>query len=121
MYNIMTVHTLYAHAVQSLDGAVTGSWEGIRVNSLATHPHQDLVYAADTHHRIRQYNFQDHSSSTVLVHNNIVESYKDLQWSLSAIDTPWYSLKKASLLALYLGPFHVFQTLKNHDKVWLRG
>ena len=50
-----------------MEGAVTGSWEGIRVNALATHPHQDLVYAADTHHRIRQYNFQDHSSSTVLV------------------------------------------------------
>ena len=58
-------NVLFAPFIQSMDGAVTGSWEGIRVNALATHPHQDLVYAADTHHRIRQYNFQDHSSSTV--------------------------------------------------------
>lgn len=80
MYNIfllIIILSLPVITVQSLDGAVTGSWEGIRVNSLATHPHQDLVYAADTHHRIRQYNFQDHSSSTVLVKLIIIKVFVD--------------------------------------------
>ena len=52
---------------QNMDGTVTGSWEGIRVHAIATHPASDLVYAADTHSRIRQYSFRDKSSSTLWV------------------------------------------------------
>ena len=51
--------------LQAMDGSVTASWEGIRVHAIATHPHSDLVYAADTHSRIRQYNFREKTSSTL--------------------------------------------------------
>ena len=51
--------------MQSMSGLVTGSWEGVRVKALATHPTFDLIYAADTHCRIRQYNFADKTSSTL--------------------------------------------------------
>ncbi len=53
--------------LQTIDGTVSGSWEGIRVQSLATHSSSNFVYAADTHKRIRQYNFEDKSSATLLV------------------------------------------------------
>jgi len=56
---------MYVFLLQNIDGTVTGSWEGIRVNAIATHPDSDLVYAADTHSRIRQYSFRDKSSSTL--------------------------------------------------------
>lgn len=56
---------MYMFLLQNIDGTVTGSWEGIRVNAIATHPDSDLVYAADTHSRIRQYSFRDKSSSTL--------------------------------------------------------
>lgn len=52
-------------SVQSMDGSVTDTWEGVRVKALATHPSSDIVFAADTHSRIRQYNFSDKSSSTM--------------------------------------------------------
>lgn len=54
-------------AFQNLDGSVVASWEGIRIQAIATHPTSELVYAADTHNRIRQYNFRDKSSATLLV------------------------------------------------------
>ena len=44
---------------------MTATWEGIRVQAIATHPNSDNVYAADTHNRIRQYNFRDKSSTTL--------------------------------------------------------
>lgn len=50
----------------SLDGSVMASWEGIRLQAIATHPSSDVVYAADTHNRIRQYNFRDKSSTTLV-------------------------------------------------------
>ena len=49
------------------DGAVTGTWEGVRVQAIATSPCKDVVYAADSHKRIRQYCFQEKSSSTLWV------------------------------------------------------
>ena len=50
---------------QALDGSVSSSWEGIRVNALAAHPSPRSVYAADTHSRVRRYNFQDMSYQTL--------------------------------------------------------
>ncbi len=55
-----------------MSGLVTGSWEGVRVKALATHPTFDLIYAADTHCRIRQYNFADKTSSTLWVQSTAV-------------------------------------------------
>ena len=35
------------------------SWEGVRVQAVATHPDTNEAIAADTHHRIRSYNFHE--------------------------------------------------------------
>lgn len=42
-----------------LDGNVLDSWEGVRVQCLGCQVDGKLVYAADTHFRIRGYNFDD--------------------------------------------------------------
>ena len=44
---------------------MTNSWEGIRLHAVAAHPYNNLVFAADSHMRIRQYNFEDRTSSTL--------------------------------------------------------
>ena len=45
--------------LQDLEGNVLESWEGVRVQSLAWKSDARTVFAADTHHRIRGYNFDD--------------------------------------------------------------
>ncbi|XP_052767437.1 WD repeat-containing protein 26-like [Mya arenaria] len=42
-----------------LDGNVLDSWEGVRVQCLSCQTDGKLVYAADTHFRIRGYNFDE--------------------------------------------------------------
>lgn len=51
--------------VQGIDGSVSSSWEGIRVSALAAHSSPHNVYAADTHCRIRHYNFNDMTYHTL--------------------------------------------------------
>lgn len=46
------------------------SWEGVRVNSLWCRADGKTVLAADTHHRIRSYNFDDLSDSNLYVFTN---------------------------------------------------
>lgn len=41
------------------EGAVIDSWEGVRINGLWCRSDGRTVLAADTHHRIRAYNFDD--------------------------------------------------------------
>ncbi|KAL4715393.1 hypothetical protein ACJJTC_015164 [Scirpophaga incertulas] len=43
----------------SLDGALINSWDGVRVNALACRGDDRTVLAADTHHRVRAYDFTD--------------------------------------------------------------
>ena len=53
---------------QSVDtGIVTNTWEGVRLHAIATHPYCDIVYGADSHMRIKQYNFHDKTSTTLYV------------------------------------------------------
>eukprot|EP00731_Ephydatia_muelleri_P027695 Em0019g568a len=59
----------------NLDGSVMASWEGIRLQAIATHPSSDVVYAADTHNRIRQYNFRDKSSATLVQEDSPIMSF----------------------------------------------
>lgn len=42
-----------------MDGNVSDSWEGVRVKCLWCRSDGKTVLAADTHHRIRGYNFDD--------------------------------------------------------------
>ena len=50
---------------QDLEGNVLESWEGVRVQSLAWKNDARTVLAADTHHRIRGYNFDDLTDSNM--------------------------------------------------------
>ncbi len=45
--------------LKDLEGNVLESWEGVRVQALAWKADGKTVLAADTHHRIRGYNFDD--------------------------------------------------------------
>ena len=44
---------------QDLDGNVLGSWEGVRVTGLHCLNGGKTVLAADTHSRVRAYNFEE--------------------------------------------------------------
>ena len=50
-------HLFYVE--KDLEGSIIESWEGVRVQSLAWKSDGRTVLAADTHHRIRGYNFGD--------------------------------------------------------------
>ena len=48
---------------QDMDGNVLESWEGVRVNGIAALNDGKSILAADTHMRIRTYNFDDITDS----------------------------------------------------------
>jgi len=52
-------------------GTVNDSWEGVRVQCVAYRKDGKSILAADTHHRIRSYNFDDLSDFSVLQVNNL--------------------------------------------------
>ena len=51
-------------------GVVLDSWEGIRVVGLHYRRDGKSVLAADTHHRIRSYNFDELSDASVSTHSH---------------------------------------------------
>ena len=48
-----------------MDGNVLDSWEGVRVKGLWCRNDGKTVLAADSHHRIRGYNFDELSEFTM--------------------------------------------------------
>lgn len=50
--------------LQDIEGQVLDSWEGVRVNCLWCRSDK-TVLAADTHHRIRYYNFENLSDGNL--------------------------------------------------------
>ncbi|KMQ87140.1 wd repeat-containing protein 26-like protein [Lasius niger] len=58
-----------------MDGNVSDSWEGVRVKCLWCRSDGKTVLAADTHHRIRGYNFDDLCDFTVLQEDHPVMSF----------------------------------------------
>jgi len=58
-----------------LEGNVLESWEGVRVQSLAWKSDARTVLAADTHHRIRGYNFDDLSDCNILQEDHPIMSF----------------------------------------------
>jgi len=56
-------------------GAVIDSWEGVRVQCLSYRRDGKSVLAADTHHRIRSYNFEDLSDASVLQEDHGIMSF----------------------------------------------
>ncbi|BES94914.1 CTLH [Nesidiocoris tenuis] len=58
-----------------LSGNVIDSWEGVRVNCLWCRSDGKSVLAADTHHRIRTYNFEDLSDANILLEDQPVVTF----------------------------------------------
>lgn len=58
-----------------LDGNILDSWEGVRVNALQCQLDGKTVLAADTHMRIRTYNFEDLSDRNLLQEDHAIMSF----------------------------------------------
>lgn len=58
-----------------LDGTIHDSWEGVRVQGLAFRSDNRTVLAADTHYRIRSYNFESHEDSTILTEQLPIQTF----------------------------------------------
>jgi len=56
-------------------GTVLDSWEGVRVQSLAYRADGKQILAADTHHRIRSYNFEELSDQPLLQEDHAIMSF----------------------------------------------
>lgn len=58
-----------------LDGNVLDSWEGVRVQCLCCQVDGKLVYAADTHFRIRGYNFDELTDCPLIQESHPIMSF----------------------------------------------
>ncbi|XP_062603261.1 WD repeat-containing protein 26-like [Saccostrea cucullata] len=58
-----------------LDGNVLDSWEGVRVQCIACQNDGKTVLAADTHHRVRGYNFDELADFNVIQEDHPVMSF----------------------------------------------
>ncbi|XP_023934953.1 WD repeat-containing protein 26 [Bicyclus anynana] len=65
----------------ALDGTLINNWDGVRVNALACRA-DGKVLAADTHHRVRAYDFSDLTDR-----NLIQEEHAVMAMTLNAADT----------------------------------
>ncbi|CAG0912843.1 unnamed protein product [Notodromas monacha] len=59
----------------NLEGSLLDSWEGVRVRALWTRKDGKTVLAADTHHRIRAYIFEDPADYGVLREDHSIMSF----------------------------------------------
>ena len=55
----------YLLVFQNLDGHVSDSWEGVRLHAVTTLGDNKTILAADTHKRVRSYNFDNTTDKTV--------------------------------------------------------
>ncbi|XKL61463.1 hypothetical protein PGB90_008520 [Kerria lacca] len=58
-----------------LEGTVLDSWEGVRVNGLYCRSDEKTVLAADTHHRIRAYNFDELSDTNMFQEDHPIMAF----------------------------------------------
>lgn len=56
-------------------GTVLDSWEGVRVQCLAYRADGRHILAADTHHRVRSYNFEELSDTPVIQEDHAIMSF----------------------------------------------
>lgn len=56
-------------------GTVLDSWEGVRVQCLAYRADGKNILAADTHHRVRSYNFEELSDQPLLQEDHAIMSF----------------------------------------------
>ncbi|XP_065883697.1 WD repeat-containing protein 26-like isoform X2 [Dysidea avara] len=59
----------------SRDGSILGQYEGVRLRCIAVQACTNNVLAADTHCRIRSYNFQEHTSNLIIQEDHPIMSF----------------------------------------------
>lgn len=101
----------------NLDGNVVATWEGIRVQGLVCLSDNRTVLAADSHNRIRAYNFDDHSDSEILQEHHAIMSFtvnESEQLALLNIKTQGvnlWDLPSKSLVRKFIGVTQSFYTI----------
>lgn len=101
----------------NLDGNVVATWEGIRVQGLVCLSDDRTVLAADSHHRIRAYNFEDHTDFEILQEHYPIMSFtvnESEQRALINIATQGvhlWDLPSKSLVRKFIGVTQTFYTI----------
>ncbi|XP_019864282.1 PREDICTED: WD repeat-containing protein 26-like isoform X1 [Amphimedon queenslandica] len=99
------------------DGSITSSWEGVRLHAIATHPYNETVYGADSHMRVRQYNFEDKTHSTLIKEDHPIMSLslsKDARYALLNVASQGvhlWDLNDQCLVRRYQGVTQGFYTI----------
>jgi len=59
----------------NLDGHVSDSWEGVRLHAVTALSDNKTILAADTHKRVRSYNFDNTTDKTVLEEDYVIMTF----------------------------------------------
>ncbi|KRX84251.1 5'-3' exoribonuclease 1, partial [Trichinella sp. T6] len=112
-----------------LEGTVVDSWEGVRVRSIQYRKDGRTVLAADTHHRIRSYCFDDLTDKTVikedhsLMHFSIDKSEHFALCSVANQGVHLWDLESGSLVRRYRGVvqgyFNIFSCFGGVDEKYV--
>ncbi|XP_033625720.1 WD repeat-containing protein 26-like [Asterias rubens] len=100
-----------------LDGNVLDSWEGVRVQCLCMKGDTSTVLAADTHHRIRAYNFEDLTDQHVIQEDHSIMSFtistnqRQALLSVAYQGVHLWDIKDKVLVRKFQGVTHGFYTI----------
>ncbi|XP_038074198.1 WD repeat-containing protein 26-like [Patiria miniata] len=100
-----------------LDGNVLESWEGVRVQSLCIKGDTNIVLAADTHNRIRAYNFEDLTDQHVIQEDHSIMSFtissnqRQALLSVAYQGVHLWDIKDKVLVRKFQGVTHGFYTI----------
>ena len=61
---------LTKYSPQDIHSSTVYNWEGVRLHSVATLRDNKTVLAADSHKRVRSYNFEDYTDQTIYEDEN---------------------------------------------------
>lgn len=101
----------------STHGTVLDSWEGVRVQCLAYRADGKHILAADTHHRVRSYNFEELSDQPQLQEDHAIMSFITDQtdrYALLNIATQgvhMWDIKERALVRKFVGITQGFYTI----------
>lgn len=64
------LHNMIVLCLQDLQTSTVYNWEGVRLYSVASLRDNKTVLAADSHKRVRSYNFEDYTDQTICEEEN---------------------------------------------------
>ncbi|XP_072030182.1 WD repeat-containing protein 26-like, partial [Amphiura filiformis] len=100
-----------------LDGNVLDTWEGVRVQCLTMKKDGKTVLAADTHHRIRAYNFEDLTDQHMIQEDHSIMSFtisSDERQALLSVayqGVHLWDIKDKVLIRKFQGVTHGYYTI----------